>query len=93
MLPWPWVKVNSASGTSIDSKGLPVIVVVAVLFEAIWLRSMVSEDIVVLLGRCAEAGKSSVVELVPPGKVKLMILPGCVTKIDVPFALTELKPL
>ncbi len=87
----PWV--NSASGTSIVSDLLPVIVVLAVLLEAIWLRSIVSVDIVVLLGRFAEAGKSSVGEFFPPGKVKLIILPGCVIKIDVPFELAELKPL
>ncbi len=74
-----------------DSEEFPVIVVVKVLLAAIWFRSIVEEVIVVPLGSPAEVGKSSVVELAPPGKVNRMILPGWVIKMDVPFELV-LKP-
>ena len=68
--------VNSARGTWIDSDLLPVIVVLSVLVEAIWLRLMVSEEIVAFPERLAAVGKSSVVVLDPPGKFTFIILPG-----------------
>ncbi len=88
----PWV--NSASGTWIDSVLFPVIVVLAVLFEAIWLRSMVAEDNVVFPDTLAAVGKSSVGVIEPPGKVMFMILPGWVNKKerDVAFVVAELNP-
>ena len=88
--------VNSASGTTIDSDVFPVMVVVAVLFFPIWLRSKLafaSPESDQPLGRLELVVKSSVVLFAPPGKVKLMILPGCVIKSEVPFELAELKPL
>lgn len=90
----PWV--NSANGTTIDSDVFPVMVVVALLFFPSWFKStvaFVSPESDQPLGRLELVVKSSVVLFEPPGKVKLMILPGCVIKSEVPFELAELKPL